>query len=73
MLIQITKKKLIHLIEFLTDFAPAILGGFLLFGTGFGSIIRKLIGVAVNMTAKLLKFAVPKLLKFVAKNPVAAD
>ena len=66
------REKVDSLIEFLTDFAPAILGGFLLFGTGFGSIIRKLIGVAVNMTAKLLKFAVPKLLKFVAKNPVAA-
>ena len=66
------KEKVDTLIQFLTDFAPAILGGFLLFGTGFGSIIRKLIGVAVNMTAKLLKFAVPKLLKFVAKNPVAA-
>ena len=66
------KEKVDSLIEFLTDFAPAILGGFLLFGTGFGSIIRKLIGVAVNMTARLLKFAVPKLLKFVAKNPVAA-
>jgi len=66
------KEKVDSLIEFLTDFAPAILGGFLLFGTGFGRIIRKLIGVAVKMTARLLKFAVPKLLKFVAKNPVAA-
>ena len=66
------KEKVDSVIQFLTDFAPAILGSFLLFGTGFGRIIRKLIGVAVKMTAKLLKFAVPKLLKFVAKNPVAA-
>ena len=66
------KEKVDTLILFLTDFAPAILGSFLLFGTGFGRIIRSLIGIAVKMTARLLKFAVPKLLKFVAKNPVAA-
>ena len=66
------KEKVDTLIQFLTDFAPAILGSFLLFGTGFGRIIRSLIGIAVKMTARLLKFAVPKLLKFVAKNPVAA-
>ena len=62
------KKKIDSLIRFLGDFFPAIATAFILFGTKFGGLIRLLGGWAVQ----ILRFAVPKLLRFVTRNPKAA-
>ncbi len=62
------KEKIDNLIRFFKDFWPAIVGAYLLFGTKFGGLIRTIGGWAV----KIIKFAVPKLLRFVSRNPKAA-
>lgn len=62
------KKKVDSLIRFLGDFFPAIATAFILFGTKFGGLIRLLGGWAVQ----ILRFAVPKLLRFVTRKPKAA-
>jgi len=62
------KEKIDNLIRFFKDFWPAIVGAYLLFGTKFGALIRTIGGWAV----KIIKFAVPKLLRFVSRNPKAA-
>ena len=62
------KGKIDNLIRFFKDFWPAIVGAYLLFGTKFGGLIRTIGGWA----AKIIKFAVPKLLRFVTRNPKAA-
>ena len=62
------KEKIDNLIRFFKDFWPAIVGAYLLFGTKFGGLIRTIGGWAV----KIIKFAVPKLLRFVTRNPKAA-
>ena len=63
-----TKEKIDNLIRFFKDFWPAIVGAYLLFGTKFGALIRTIGGWAVQ----ILRFAVPKLLRFVSRNPKAA-
>jgi muramidase (phage lysozyme) len=60
--------KIKNLIRFFKDFWPAIVGAYLLFGTKFGALIRTIGGWAVQ----ILRFAVPKLLRFVSRNPKAA-
>ena len=62
------KEKIDNLIRFLKDFWPAIVGAYLLFGTKFGALIRTIGGWAVQ----IIRFAVPKLLRFVTRNPKAA-
>ena len=62
------KGKIDNLIRFFKDFWPAIVGAYLLFGTKFGGLIRTIGGWAL----KIIKFAVPKLLRFVTRNPKAA-
>jgi len=62
------KEKIDNLIRFFKDFWPAIVGAYLLFGTKFGGLIRTIGGWAVQ----ILRFAVPKLLRFVTRNPKAA-
>jgi len=62
------KEKIDNLIRFFKDFWPAIVGAYLLFGTKFGALIRTIGGWAV----KIIKFAVPKLMRFVTRNPKAA-
>ena len=62
------KEKIDNLIRFFKDFWPAIVGAYLLFGTKFGGLIRTIGGWAVQ----ILRFAVPKLLRFVSRNPKAA-
>lgn len=54
-------KKIDSIIRFLGDWWPAILGGFLLFGTGLGGLI--------SSTAGLLTMFTPKILKLL-KNPI---
>ena len=62
------ERKIKNLIRFFKDFWPAIVGAYLLFGTKFGGLIRTIGGWAVQ----ILRFAVPKLLRFVTRNPKAA-
>ena len=62
------ESKIKNLIRFFKDFWPVIVGAYLLFGTKFGALIRTIGGWAL----KIIKFAVPKLLRFVTRNPKAA-
>jgi len=62
------KGKIDNLIRFFKDFWPAIVGAYLLFGTKFGGLIRTIGGWAL----KIIRFAVPKLMRFVSRNPKAA-
>ena len=62
------ESKIKNLIRFFKDFWPVIVGAYLLFGTKFGALIRTIGGWAV----KIIKFAIPKLLRFVTRNPKAA-
>ena len=62
------ERKINNLIRFFKDFWPVIVGAFLLFGTKFGGLIRTLGGWAL----KIIRFAVPKLLRFVLRNRKAA-
>ena len=62
------QQKLKSLIRFLSDFWPVIAGAYLLFGTKFGKLIRTIGKWAVQIA----KFAIPKLLRFIAKNPRTA-
>lgn len=66
------KKKVDSLFRFLKDFAPAIAGAAFLFLTPFGIFIRKVTGIVAKMAFRLARFAIPKLLKFIVKNPLKA-
>lgn len=60
--------KVKNFIRFLSDFWPVIAGAYLLFGTKFGKLIRTVGKWAVQIA----KFAIPKLLRFVRRNPRTA-
>jgi len=63
--------KVKSIIRFLTDWGPALLGGFILFGTRFGKGVRILTRIALSGIAKLAK-AIPSLLRFARGNPRTA-
>lgn len=63
--------KVKSIIRFLTDWGPALLGGFILFGTRFGKGVRILTRIALSGIAKLAK-AIPSLLRFARGNPKTA-
>lgn len=65
------KKKIDTIVKFLKDWWPAIVGGFVLFGTRFGKGIRILTRIAVSSIAKLAK-ATLAMLRFSRRNPAAA-
>ena len=66
------KKKVESLKRLFIDFAPAIAGAAFLFLTPFGKFIRTVTGIVAKMVFRIAKFAIPKLLKFIVKNPLAA-
>ena len=66
------QKKLESIGRFLKDWWPTLVAAYLLFGNRFSGLIRFLGKTLIKATAKLLKFAVPKLLKLIASNPKAA-
>ena len=76
------KKKIDSLGKFIKDFWPAIVSGFLLFGTGLGGLAGWFLGSGVQLIGKLvglvakLAVAAAKLgwgaAKWAAKNPLAA-
>jgi len=63
--------KVKSIIRFLTDWGPALLGGFILFGTRFGKGVRILTRIALSGVARLAK-AIPTLLRFARRNPRTA-
>jgi GH24 family phage-related lysozyme (muramidase) len=65
------KKKIDTIGRFLKDWWPAIVGGFVLFGTKFGKGVRILTRIAFSAIGKLAK-AIPALLRFGKNNPKAA-
>jgi len=62
------QRKLKNFVRFLTDFWPVIAGAYLLFGTKFGKLIRT-IG---KWSVQIARFAIPKLLRFIRRNPRTA-
>ena len=57
--------------RFLKDTWPAILAGFILFGTGIGSFLTGLVGLVTFFLPKILKLT-GKLIGVVARNPLKA-
>lgn len=66
------KGKLTTIGKFLKDWWPALLGAWFLFATPLGAFTRTIIGTIAKLSFHLAKFAIPKLIKFAATNPVIA-
>jgi hypothetical protein len=66
------KKKLETLGRFLKDWWPALTAAFVLFATPLGSFIRTVVSGMARLTAFLVARAIPALLAFAGKNPIAA-
>jgi len=66
------KKKLDTLGRFLKDWWPALTAAFVLFATPLGSFIRTVVSGMARLTAFLVRRAIPALIGFAAKNPLAA-
>lgn len=66
------KDKIEVLGRFLKDWWPTLLLAVGLFATPFGKFVRTIIGTVAKLTLRLAKFAIPKLLQFIGKNPKAA-
>jgi hypothetical protein len=49
--------KIRSIMRFLSDWWPSLVAGYILFGTGFGRIVRKVAGIAVGVTARLVVVA----------------
>jgi GH24 family phage-related lysozyme (muramidase) len=57
------KNKVESIKRFLSDFWPALLATFILFGTGFGKFIRSTVGLIVKMSKFILGKGIPGLIK----------
>ncbi len=66
------QKKIYSLLDFLEITWPAILAGFVLFGTALGGFVRTLVSRLVWYTGKLLFTALPAISKFAARHPLVA-
>ena len=66
------KEKVDAIGKFLEKTWPALLAAYLLFGNGVGRFVTKLVVMVGKFTAKLISKAIPKLLKLIAANPLAA-
>lgn len=58
--------------KFLEDWWPVLLSAFVLFATPLGALIRSVLAGVVKLGMFMAKKAIPGLLRFVAKNPIAA-
>jgi hypothetical protein len=58
--------------KFLKDWWPVLLSAFVLFATPLGGLIRSVLAGVVKLGMFMAKKAIPGLLRFVAKNPLAA-
>ena len=65
------KKKLDTLGRFLKDWWPALTAAFVLFATPLGSFIRIVVSGMARLTSVLLRRAIPALISFAARNPIA--
>ena len=66
------QKKLESIGRFLKDWWPVLVGAYLLFGNSISRALFKLTGLLITGTARLLKVAIPSLMKLVRRNPKAA-
>ena len=66
------KEKVEAIGKFLEKTWPALLAAYLLFGNSIGRFVTKLVVMVGKFTAKLISKAIPKLLKLIAANPLAA-
>ena len=66
------KKKVDLIFRFIKDWWPALLAGFLLFGTSAGKLIRTVIGTLTKLTITMARKGIPMLLNFIKSNPYAA-
>lgn len=57
------KDKVESLKQFFSDFGPALLATFILFGTGFGKFIRSTVGLVVKMSKFILTKGIPGLVR----------
>jgi len=64
--------KVKSIIRFVKDWWPALLSAYILFGTSFGRFIRGTVGLLGRFIIQIGKVAIPQLLKFIGRNPVAA-
>ena len=51
------RNKIRSIMRFLSDWWPSLVAGYILFGTGFGRVVRKVAGIAVGATARLVVIA----------------
>jgi hypothetical protein len=51
------RSKVRSIMRFLQDWWPSLVAGYILFGTGFGRIVRKVAGVAIGVTSRLAVIA----------------
>lgn len=63
--------KVKSIVRFLKDWWPALLGSYILFGTGFGKFVRTISKIVLRSIPMLLK-ATKSLLKFIGRNKVGA-
>jgi len=66
------KRKLDNFGKFIGDWWPALTAAFVLFATPLGAFIRGTVGLIGKFTMFILTKAIPKLLKFAARNPLIA-
>lgn len=65
------KGKLESLGRFIKDWWPTLLGLWFFFVNPLGKFIRTIVGSVLRLTFKLAKFAIPRLVAFIAENPAA--
>lgn len=63
------KKKVDLIFRFIKDWWPALLAGFLLFGTSIGKLIRTVVGSLTKLTITMARKGIPMLLNFLRSNP----
>lgn len=59
------RSKIRSIMRFLSDWWPSLVAGYILFGTGFGRVVRKVAGIAIGATARLVVIAA-RLVKAIA-------
>ena len=66
------REKLESLGRFLKDWWPILLGAWFFFANPLGRFIRTIVGTVAKLTFQLARFAIPKLVSFIGKNPLVA-
>ena len=66
------KGKIDSILRFIKDWWPALLSAYILFGTSFGRFTRSILSTVGKFIFKIGKKAIPQLMRFAAKNPIAA-